>query len=55
MQTAVGYTTNAAGQFIPAGRWLDIIFNPSFPYRLAHTVGRKPTRAARRSCSSGPA
>ena len=23
---------------MPAGSWLDIIFNPSFPYRFAHTV-----------------
>jgi len=23
---------------VPAGSWLDIIFNPSFPYRLVHTV-----------------
>ena len=38
MQTPAGYTMNAAGQFIPAGSWLDIIFNASFPYRLAHTV-----------------
>lgn len=38
MQTPAGYTTNAVGQFIPAGSWLDIIFNPSFPYRLVHTV-----------------
>jgi cytochrome d ubiquinol oxidase subunit I len=38
MQTPAGWTLNAAGQFVPAGSWLDIIFNPSFPYRLAHTV-----------------
>jgi cytochrome d ubiquinol oxidase subunit I len=37
MQTPVGYTTNAAGQFVPVD-WLAIIFNPSFPYRLVHTV-----------------
>jgi cytochrome d ubiquinol oxidase subunit I len=23
---------------MPAGSWIDIVFNPSFPYRLAHTV-----------------
>ena len=28
---------NAAGQFVPVD-WLAIIFNPSFPYRLVHTV-----------------
>ena len=28
---------NANGQFLPAD-WLAIIFNPSFPYRLVHTV-----------------
>lgn len=38
MQTPAGYAMNAAGQFVPAGGWLAIIFNPSFPYRLAHTV-----------------
>lgn len=38
MQTPRGWTTNEAGQFVPAGSWLDIIFNPSFPYRLVHTV-----------------
>src|SRR5690349_2691201 len=38
MQTPTGYAINAAGQFVPAGSWLDIIFNPSFPYRLVHTV-----------------
>jgi cytochrome d ubiquinol oxidase subunit I len=37
MQTPQGYAFNAAGQFVPAS-WPDIIFNPSFPYRLAHTV-----------------
>ena len=38
MQTPAGYAMNADGQFIPAGSWLAIIFNPSFPYRLVHTV-----------------
>src|SRR3954451_4693058 len=38
MQTPTGWTTNGEGQFVPAGSWLDIIFNPSFPYRLVHTV-----------------
>ncbi|MEO7178870.1 MAG: cytochrome ubiquinol oxidase subunit I [Allosphingosinicella sp.] len=38
MHTPAGWTTNAQGQFVPAGSWLDIIFNPSFPYRLVHTV-----------------
>lgn len=37
MQTPQGFAVNAAGQFVPAN-WLAIIFNPSFPYRLAHTV-----------------
>ncbi|MFI4998825.1 MAG: cytochrome ubiquinol oxidase subunit I [Reyranellales bacterium] len=37
MQTPAGYATNAAGQFVPVD-WLAIIFNPSFPYRLVHTV-----------------
>ena len=37
MQTPAGYTTNEAGQFVPVDWWA-IIFNPSFPYRLVHTV-----------------
>jgi len=37
MQTPAGYAINAGGQFVPADR-LAIIFNPSFPYRLVHTV-----------------
>ncbi len=38
MQTPTGFAINEVGQFVPAGSWLDIIFNPSFPYRLAHTM-----------------
>jgi len=38
MQTPTGWAINEVGQFVPAGSWLDIIFNPSFPYRLVHTV-----------------
>jgi cytochrome d ubiquinol oxidase subunit I len=38
MQTPTGWAVNAQGQFVPAGSWLAIIFNPSFPYRFAHTV-----------------
>jgi cytochrome bd ubiquinol oxidase subunit I len=38
MQTPVGYVVNAKGQFAPAGSWLPIVFNPSFPFRLVHTV-----------------
>ena len=38
MQTPVGYEVNAAGQFVPGPSWPAIIFNPSFPYRLVHTV-----------------
>jgi cytochrome bd ubiquinol oxidase subunit I len=37
MQTPSGYAINAAGQFVPLDWWA-IIFNPSFPYRLVHTV-----------------
>ena len=37
MQTPVGHAVNAAGQFVPED-WWTIIFNPSFPYRLVHTV-----------------
>ncbi len=37
MHTPAGFAINEAGQFVPEN-WLEIIFNPSFPYRLAHTV-----------------
>ncbi len=37
MQTPAGYGINEAGQYIPLD-WVKIIFNPSFPYRLVHTV-----------------
>ncbi len=37
MQTPAGYSINAVGQFVPEN-WLEIIFNPSFPFRLAHMV-----------------
>jgi len=37
MQTPTGHALNAAGQFVPLD-WAQIIFNPSFPYRLVHTV-----------------
>ncbi|HKU88194.1 MAG TPA: cytochrome ubiquinol oxidase subunit I [Steroidobacteraceae bacterium] len=38
MQTPTGYAMNPQGQFVPANGWIPIIFNPSFPYRLVHTV-----------------
>jgi len=38
MQTPVGWSLNEVGQFVPAAPWIEIIFNPSFPYRLVHTV-----------------
>jgi cytochrome d ubiquinol oxidase subunit I len=38
MQTPVGFAINANGQFVPAGSWWPIVFSPSFPYRLVHTV-----------------
>ncbi len=37
MQTPAGFSINEAGQFIPES-WMEIIFNPSFPYRLVHMV-----------------
>jgi cytochrome d ubiquinol oxidase subunit I len=37
MQTPAGYAVNADGQFVAAS-WLQVIFNPSFPYRLVHMV-----------------
>jgi cytochrome d ubiquinol oxidase subunit I len=38
MQTPVGFSIGPTGQMLPTGSWWDIIFNPSFPYRFAHTV-----------------
>ncbi|KQQ86221.1 cytochrome ubiquinol oxidase subunit I [Aureimonas sp. Leaf324] len=38
MQTPVGFKLNEAGQFVPGDSWWTIVFNPSFPYRLTHTV-----------------
>ncbi|HKL70435.1 cytochrome ubiquinol oxidase subunit I [Salibaculum sp.] len=37
MQTPAGYSINQAGQFVPEN-WWQIVFNPSFPYRLLHMV-----------------
>ena len=38
MQTPVGYELAANGQYLPGDSWWTIVFNPSFPYRLVHTV-----------------
>ena len=38
MQTPTGYEIGANGQLLPGPSWMAIIFNPSFPYRLVHTV-----------------
>lgn len=37
MQTPAGYAINEAGQFIVTS-WWEVIFNPSFPYRLVHML-----------------
>jgi cytochrome d ubiquinol oxidase subunit I len=37
MQTPQGYTLSPDGRFVPDD-WWQIIFNPSFPYRLVHMV-----------------
>jgi cytochrome d ubiquinol oxidase subunit I len=37
MQTPTGYTVGPDGRFLPAD-WWQVIFNPSFPYRLVHMV-----------------
>ncbi len=37
MQTPQGFTIGADGRLQPAN-WLEIVFNPSFPYRFAHMV-----------------
>ena len=38
MHTPTGFEMGVNGQFLPGDSWLAIIFNPSFPYRLVHTV-----------------
>ena len=37
MQTPTGHTLDADGRFMPLS-FFEIIFNPSFPYRFAHSV-----------------
>ena len=37
MHTPAGFSMNEVGQFVPEDWWA-IVFNPSFPYRLAHMV-----------------
>ncbi len=37
MHTPAGYSINEVGQFVPED-WWQIVFNPSFPYRLTHMV-----------------
>ena len=38
MQTPTGFLVNDVGQYILRDGWLEVIFSPSFPYRLVHTV-----------------
>ena len=38
MQTPQGHIVGPGGQFLPGPSWWAIIFNPSFLYRLVHTV-----------------
>lgn len=38
MQTPTGHLIAQNGQFVPGDSWWDIVFNPSFPYRLFHTL-----------------
>ncbi|MDR6148108.1 cytochrome d ubiquinol oxidase subunit I [Sphingomonas sp. SORGH_AS870] len=38
MQTPAGFSVAPDGRLLPEASWLTIIFNPSFPYRLFHTV-----------------
>ncbi|MCR8825836.1 cytochrome ubiquinol oxidase subunit I [Pseudosulfitobacter koreensis] len=37
MHTPAGFAMNEVGQFVPED-WWQIVFNPSFPYRLVHMV-----------------
>ena len=38
MHTPTGFEMGENGQFLPGPSWWAIIFNPSFPYRLTHTI-----------------
>jgi cytochrome bd ubiquinol oxidase subunit I len=38
MHTPTGYLMTPDGRFVPGPSWFAIVFSPSFPYRLAHTV-----------------
>jgi cytochrome bd ubiquinol oxidase subunit I len=38
MHTPAGFVMSDDGRFLPGPSWPAIIFNPSFPYRLTHTV-----------------
>lgn len=38
MQTPTGFEMSSDGRFMPGPSWAAIVFNPSLPYRLAHTV-----------------
>ncbi len=38
MQTPTGYLINDVGQYVLRDGWFEVIFSPSFPYRLVHTV-----------------
>ncbi len=38
MHTPTGFEMAPDGRFLPGDSWVAIIFNPSFPYRLVHTV-----------------
>ena len=37
MQTPAGYAVNDVGQLVVVD-WLEVIFNPSFPFRIVHMV-----------------
>jgi cytochrome d ubiquinol oxidase subunit I len=37
MQTPQGFEINAVGQYVPVD-WVEVVFNPSFPFRLVHMV-----------------
>jgi cytochrome bd ubiquinol oxidase subunit I len=38
MHTPQGHIIGENGQFLPGESWWPIVFNPSFPFRLVHTV-----------------
>ena len=53
MQTPTGYSVDANG-VIHVASWLEIVFNPSFPYRLVHMILASGLTAANKPFTRSP-